>query len=192
MGMVDAFIAYKFIKILVVPWKETDAFKLGIIDEKGEVLKKRNTLRTSEEKKAYTIIHTLVWKVKRILEKIQIGKSRLGSLAAAMWFLKEELEKLDVDPELIEEGIMSSLRQFGINPEEFKKQSLKESFENDEVLVSGSYLYKDTLIIVKEDIQSFDSVLGIPLFLINSKSIRYVFSKDEVNKVLKIWNHLNN
>ena len=86
--MVDAFIAYKFIKILVVPWKETDAFKLGIIDEKGTVLKKRKELRTGEEKKAYTIIHTLVWKVKRILEKIQIGKSRLGSLAAAMWFLK--------------------------------------------------------------------------------------------------------
>jgi hypothetical protein len=186
MGMVDAFIAYKFIKILVVPWKETDAFKLGIIDEKGEVLKKRNTLRTSEEKKAYTIIHTLVWKVKRILEKIQIGKSRLGSLAAAMWFLKEELEKLDVDPELIEEGIMSSLRQFGINPEEFKKQSLKESFENDEVLISGSYLYEDTLIILKEDIQSFDSILGVPLFLINSDGNRYVFSKDELNKVSKI------
>ena len=186
MGMVDAFIAYKFIKILVVPWKETDAFKLGIIDEKGNILKKRKELRTGEEKKSYTIIHTLVWKVKRILEKIQIGKSRLGSLAAAMWFLKEEFEKLDADPELIEEGIISSLRHFGIDPEEFNKQSLKESFENDEVLVSGSYLYENTLIIVKEDIQSFDSVLGVPLFLINSQGNRYVFSKDEINEVSKI------
>jgi len=186
MGMVDAFIAYKFIKILVVPWKETDAFKLGIIDEKGKVLKKRNTLRKSNEKAAYTIIHTLVWKIKRILEKIQIGKSRLGSLAAAMWFLKEEFEKLDVDPEVIEEGIMSSLCHFGIDPEQFQKQSLKESFENDEVLISGSYLYENTLIIVKEDIQSFDSMLGVPLFLINSEGNRYVFSKDEINKVSKI------
>ena len=184
--MVDAFIAYKFIKILVVPWKETDAFKLGIIDEKGKVLKKRNTLRKSNEKAAYTIIHTLVWKIKRILEKIQIGKSRLGSLAAAMWFLKEEFEKLDVDPEVIEEGIMSSLCHFGIDPEQFQKQSLKESFENDEVLISGSYLYENTLIIVKEDIQSFDSMLGVPLFLINSEGNRYVFSKDEINKVSKI------
>ena len=81
---------------------------------------------------------------------------------------------------------MSSLRHFGINPEEFKKQSLKESFENDEVLVSGSYLYEDTLIILKEDIQSFDSILGVPLFLINSDGNRYVFSKDELNKVSKI------
>lgn len=185
MGLIDAFIAYKFIKILVVPWKETDAFKLGIIDEKGNVLKKRNTLRLGEEKKAYTIIHTLVWKIKRILEKIQIGKSRLGSLAAAMWFLKEEFEKLDVDTELIEEGIMSSLRHFDIDLEEFEKQSLKESFENDEILISGSYLYKDILIIVKEDIQSFDSILGVPLFLINSEGNRYIFSKDEVNKVSK-------
>ena len=186
MGMVDAFIAYKFIKILVVPWKETDAFKLGIIDEKGKVLKKRSTLRKSNEKAAYTIIHTLVWKIKRILEKIQIGKSRLGSLAAAMWFLKEEFEKLDVDPEVIEEGIISSLRHFGIDPEQFQKQSLKESFENDEVLMSGSYLYENTLIIIKEDIKSFDSMLGVPLFLINSEDNRYIFSKDELNKVSKI------
>ena len=103
-----------------------------------------------------------------------------------MWFLKEEFEKLDVDPEVIEEGIISSLRHFGIDPEQFQKQSLKESFENDEVLMSGSYLYENTLIIIKEDIKSFDSMLGVPLFLINSEDNRYIFSKDELNKVSKI------
>ena len=51
MGVVDAFIAYKFIKILVTPFEETDAYKLGIIDANGKVLKKRKDLKRSEEKK---------------------------------------------------------------------------------------------------------------------------------------------
>lgn len=186
MGLVDAFIAYKFIKILSVPFEETDAFKLGIIDEKGKVLKKRSTLRTSEEKKAYTIIHTLVWKIKKILVKLQLGKSRLGSLASALWFLKEEFNKLDADPELIEEGIISSLGYFNIDVDEFKQQILKESLENDTILKSGSYIYEDNIIIIKEDIESFDSVLGIPLFFINNKDNKYVLSKDEINRISKI------
>ena len=90
MGVVDAFIAYKFIKILVTPFEETDAYKLGIIDANGKILKKRKDLKRSEEKKAYTIIHTLCWNIKKILVKLQVGKSRIGSLAAALYFLKEE------------------------------------------------------------------------------------------------------
>ena len=93
MGVVDAFIAYKFIKILSTPFEDTEAYKLGIIDKNGKILKKRKELKTGEEKKAYTIIHTLVWNLKKILVKVQLGKSRVGSLAAALYFLKEEFEK---------------------------------------------------------------------------------------------------
>ena len=55
MGIFNAFVAYKFIKILSMPWEDTDAFKFGIIDKDGKVLKKMKDLRTSEEKKSYTI-----------------------------------------------------------------------------------------------------------------------------------------
>ena len=185
MGMVDAFIAYKFIKILVVPFKETDAFKLGIIDEKGKILKKRKELKTGEEKKAYTIIHTLVWKIKRILEKIMIGKSRLGSLAAAMWFLKEEFKKLDADPELVEEGILSSLEKFNIDPDTFKQDMLKESFEDGDVLSAGVYIFENSIIEIQEDLKTFDSVFDIPLFFINKDDSKYVFSKSDLIRVSK-------
>ena len=33
---IDLFVTYRFIKLLVTPFKETDAYKLGIIDEKGK------------------------------------------------------------------------------------------------------------------------------------------------------------
>ena len=178
--MVDAFIAYKFIKILVVPFKETDAFKLGIIDEKGTILKKRKELKSSQEKKAYTIIHTLVWKIKRILEKLAIGKSRLGSLAAAMWFLKEEFKKLDADPQLVEDGILKCLDMFDIDINEFKQQMLKESFENEDTVPKGIYALDGELVMISEDLESFDSVLDVPLFFINIDGKKCVFSKDEL------------
>ena len=55
MSIFNAFVAYKFIKILSQPFKETDAYKLGIIDERCKILKKFKTLKGTEEKKAYTI-----------------------------------------------------------------------------------------------------------------------------------------
>ena len=41
---VDYYLAYQFIKKLTTPFKDTEAYKLGIIDEKGKVLKKRSSL----------------------------------------------------------------------------------------------------------------------------------------------------
>ena len=56
---IDLFVTYRFLKILTTPFNKQDAYKLGIIDANGKVLKKRKDLKRSEEKKAYTIIHTL-------------------------------------------------------------------------------------------------------------------------------------
>ena len=89
MGVFNAFIAYKFIKILTTPWKESDAYILGIIDEKGKILKKRRKLETTSERKSYTIFHQLIWNLKKILEKVPIFRSKLGSFAAALYLIKE-------------------------------------------------------------------------------------------------------
>ena len=53
---VDFFVAYKFIKILTQDFKDTDAFKLGIIDKDGKILKKRNNSRPVKKRK-----HTLLF-----------------------------------------------------------------------------------------------------------------------------------
>ena len=50
---VNLFFIYKFLKILTTPWENTDAFKLGIIDENGTILRKKRTLLKIEEKEAY-------------------------------------------------------------------------------------------------------------------------------------------
>ena len=38
--VIDAVIAYRVLKLLVTPFNKTKAFELGIIDDKGKVLKK--------------------------------------------------------------------------------------------------------------------------------------------------------
>ena len=88
----NIYFAYQFLTKLVRPFKDTDAHKLGIIDEKGKVLKKRSTLKTKEEKEAYTVSDTLVFNLKKLLEKVPGGRTRFASFAAALFLLKEDLE----------------------------------------------------------------------------------------------------
>ena len=71
-GALNLYFIYKFMRILTTPFASTDAFKLGIIDEKGKILKKHKKLKTIEEKEAYTLMHRLVWKMKRLMEKIPL------------------------------------------------------------------------------------------------------------------------
>ena len=54
---VDLLITYRIMKILVTPFDKQEAFKYGIIDKKGKVLRKWSTINKSQEKKSYTILH---------------------------------------------------------------------------------------------------------------------------------------
>ena len=44
--VVDLFMVYQFIKRLATPFKEWKAHELGIIDERGVLLKSRKNLKT--------------------------------------------------------------------------------------------------------------------------------------------------
>lgn len=88
--IVDLFLVYQFIKRLSTPFKEWDAYELGIIDEKGKQLIKRKDFTTRDQKNAFGIFDIMIMKLKRLLEKIPGGKSRIGSYAAALYLIKEQ------------------------------------------------------------------------------------------------------
>ena len=67
---VDLVITYRVIKLLITPFEKQEAFKYGIIDREGKVLRKYRTLKTSAEKKSYTILHRFVFNLKRILKRV--------------------------------------------------------------------------------------------------------------------------
>ena len=90
--VVDNLIAYKLLTMLVTPFEETDAYKLGIIDNDGKNLIKASKLDTSEQKDAYTYLHRLVFNIKKILNRLPGGDTKLKNIVAAFWLVKESYE----------------------------------------------------------------------------------------------------
>jgi hypothetical protein len=78
--------------MLVTNFENTDAFKLGIIDAKGKNIRKANTLQTSKERDAYTYLNRLVFNVKKIINRLPGGESKMKSLVAALWLVKEQYQ----------------------------------------------------------------------------------------------------
>ena len=100
----DLYFLYTFLKRLTTPFENSKAFELGIIDEKGKVLRKRSTLRTPEERASYTLMDTLIFNLKKLMAKIPFGSSKLMSYAASLFLLKEQKNyKLFLDEKLLEE-----------------------------------------------------------------------------------------
>ena len=89
--VIDALIAYRVLKLLVTPFNRTNAFKLGIIDDKGKVLIKSKDLPNSGPKReAYTLLIRFVFNLKKLLGKVGIRGPLGSSVAAAIAFFKED------------------------------------------------------------------------------------------------------
>lgn len=84
----DLLYTFRFLKILVTKFEDTDAFKLGIIDKDGK-RNKKVPVKSDKEKAAYTSFHRLVFNIKKLLAKAPGGSSALASYASALFLIKE-------------------------------------------------------------------------------------------------------
>ena len=125
-GIGNIYFVYQFLKKLVTPFNKTDAFKLGIIDEKGKILKRRRDLEGDEEKDAYNLSDTLVWNLKKILGKIPLGKTRLASYAAALLLIKEQQDGYKITEEELELQFFDMFEKMYNNDLEFDSATLKK------------------------------------------------------------------
>ena len=107
---VDLVITYRVIKLLVTPFEKQEAFKFGIIDKDGKVLKKYRTLKTTKEKQSYTILHRFVFNLKRILARVGLG-GKLGSFAVALGLLIREDKNYLPYKNLIESAVITYLKE---------------------------------------------------------------------------------
>ena len=108
--------AFRFLKLLTTPWEKLPAYELGIVDKRGRNLRKARELKTNEEKSAYTIFHRLVFNVKRLLQLIPGGKTKIASYAAALFLIKEHTgmseEKIrEVIDKALEDGLDDSITE---------------------------------------------------------------------------------
>lgn len=101
-GITDAFLVYSFMKRLVLPFNKWPAYKAGVIDEHGNVLKTRKSL-TQQELRSWGRYDIMVANLKKLIAKIPGGSSMIGSTAAAAFLFKECMD-LKADDDLILES----------------------------------------------------------------------------------------
>ena len=106
---IDLIITYRVVKMLVTPFNKFKAYELGIIDEKGKVLRKFKEVKGSE-RKHYTMLHRFVFNLKRILQKVGLG-SRLGSFGVALALLIKEDKSYLQHKDAIESAVITYLKE---------------------------------------------------------------------------------
>ena len=107
---IDMLITYRVIKLLVTPFEKTQAFKRGIIDKDGKVLRPMKTIKTGTDRKHYTILHRFVFNLKRILKKAGLG-SRLGTFGVALALLIKEDKQYADYKDAIESAVIKYLKE---------------------------------------------------------------------------------
>lgn len=110
-AIVDNLIAYRVLYMLVTPFVDTEAYKLGIIDANGKNLRKSSTLKTAQEKDAYSYLHRLVFNMKKILGKLPGGDSSLKNIVAALFLVKEYHQARDRTTSLMEHRFLKVLEK---------------------------------------------------------------------------------
>ena len=179
---IDLFVTYRFLRLLTTPFEDTDAFKLGIIDEKGNRIKLPKStkpaveLSTSELKNSYTILHKLVFNIKKIFSKVPGLRTKLGTYAAALFLLKDTFKESVNDPDMFEKEFVKYLKENNIK---FDDEISEEVIGFGEILPKGEYvLINDILnkeeeelsaqkgdrVIAFDDEPPIDTVLGVEIF----------------------------
>ena len=200
---IDLFVTYRFIKLLVTPFEKQDAYKLGIIDKSGNrtrpppsaagVKQPPKKLVSTEEKAAYTILHKLVFNIKKLFQKVPGLRTKLGTYAAALFLLKDTFKESVDDPDMFEKEFMKYLKEEGY---EIDDSISEEVIGFGEVLPKGEYVLvqdilnkeeedltakKDDKVAVYDDTAPIDTVLGVEIFPVvhlKTKSVIYVGLED--------------
>ena len=126
--LVDTLMVLEFIRRLTTPFNRTAAFKLGIIDAEGNLLKKPEEFTTRPEREAYSLFNRLVFNLKRLLEKLPLGKTRIASFAAALFLIKEQNNQLVEDEDHMYEMFRDYIDEITEDPKRYSElQSIMKS-----------------------------------------------------------------
>ena len=169
---VDLFVAYRFLRILTTAWEDQEAFKHGIIDKDGKLLRKANTLTKQEEKASFTMLHRLVFNLKRILHKIPGVRTKIGTYATALYLLKQNFPEVE-NEKTIELVFKNWLVDNGLCDDE----ELFEDVRQTTILPKGKYQLKEGgTVVAFQDTQRIDEVLGYSIFpVMNQKKKKEVY-----------------
>ena len=196
---IDLFVTYRFIRLLTTAFEKSDAFKMGIIDKDGNRTDKK--LETYAEKNAYTVLHKLVFNIKKIFGKVQGLRTKIGTYAAAIFLLKDTFKEHVEDPQVFEKEFMKFIKENNI---ELDDTIVEEVTLDNGKLGKGIYkLTQDVIateddddeitalegdeVEVFEDTPAADTILGVDVFpVIHKKTKQKIFVSSEDIKELDI------
>ena len=135
----DTVYAFRFIRMLVLDWKDWDAYKAGIIDENGKRVKSVK-IDNLEKSSTWTPFIRLCANIKRLVSKAPGGGSRLGSFAAALFLIKEKTGMTDKELKQICEKV-------GIEPLDFLNENSEWFVLEDRQLSHGVYRLRDSKVV---------------------------------------------
>ena len=190
---IDLLITYRIIKLLVTPFEKQEAYKYGIIDKDGKVLRKTKDLKTAKEKDSYTVLHKFVFNLKRLINIIPGGKSKLGTYAAALGLLLKEqkdIKAIELERTLYKHLVDNKLIAY--------EDDLKESVGFD-FLPEGRFTVIDNLedlngektaevgdiVYTTENQKPFDNYFGVNLYYVINEDTQkqIVVSEDNIERI---------
>ena len=125
--VVTGFSMWKYVKAITLPFSNTKAYKLGIINATGEYLKDPNKL-TRNEQKALTSFDIMIFDLKKIFAKLVDPKIKvkLKYIPTAIPLLAEEAAKYGADEAEICEGLLLYLHENNIEIEILEEEPNEE------------------------------------------------------------------
>jgi len=120
---------------LTTPWIDTEAYKLGLIDDNGKRLKSKK-IQSSEEKDAYTSFMRVVFNMKRLIQKLPGGSNKIASYASALLLIREEMGVTD-------KGIEKLVKEMDLDPADFISERNEWYVLEDKRLSPGMYIVKE-------------------------------------------------
>lgn len=120
----DLVYTFRFLKLLVTNFEDTEAYKLGLIDAKGKRIRKSES---PEDKDAYTPFHRLVFNIKKL-----IPGGKIGSYASALYLIKEQFS-------ISQRTIEQAMTELGITDLDFLAEDTQWFVLEDGRLSPGDY-----------------------------------------------------
>lgn len=173
----DLVYTFRFLKLLVTSFDDTEAYKLGLIDENGKRLKKP---QSSNERAAYTPFHRLVFNIKKLIAKAPGGSTKIASYAAALFLLKEKFNITDFQ-------LKEAIKYAGLDPIDFLAENTQWFVLEDKCLSPGTYkvmnnkminntldevVYKRDKVIVGEMCYPVGDVFGLDIYEVTHSRTR--------------------
>ena len=146
------------------------------LGQKPKSTKPAVELATSELKNSYTILHKLVFNIKKLFNKVPGLRTKVGTYAAALFLLKDTFKEHVDDPDMFEKEFMKYLKE---NDIELDNEISEEVIGFGEVLPKGEYVLKNDIlnkeeeeltakkgdkVIAYDDEPPVDTVLGVEIF----------------------------